>query len=156
MSKSDEALKEKVLNDRREGKVTMWLLPGELGTMPVEEFVKQPADGILYDLNRLEENALSDVGNIRWVNDFAVAVTIRKLVEQRDELQKKLNDGLYVNSSSSEAVELIREMRGAGDLGYHGRQHRPDCAECLLMERVDAFLAQFISARSITTKETGK
>jgi hypothetical protein len=68
----------------------MWLLPGQLGTIDLEEFVKQPADGILYDLNRGEECALSNTDSIRWVNDFAVALTIRKLVEQRDAALAKL------------------------------------------------------------------
>lgn len=77
-------LRETVLKARSEGKVAMWLLPGQLGITPLEDFLKQPADGILYDLNRLEECALSSAPDIRWVNDFAVAVVIRKLVEQRD------------------------------------------------------------------------
>lgn len=83
MSDKDDELRETVLKARKEGKVAMWLLPGQLGITPLEDFLKQPADGILYDLNRLEECALSD-DSIRWVNDFAVAVVIRKLVEQRD------------------------------------------------------------------------
>jgi hypothetical protein len=79
-----EELKEMVLKARNEGKVVMWVLPDQLMTAPVEEFVKQPADGILWDLNRGEECALSSTDSIRWVNDFAVAVTIRELVKQRD------------------------------------------------------------------------
>lgn len=82
---ADKELQETVMKARSEGKVAMWLLPGQLGITPLEDFLKQPADGILYDLNRLEECALSNgPGDIRWVNDFAVALVIRKLVEQRD------------------------------------------------------------------------
>lgn len=88
MSK-DETLKEKVLAARKEGKVMMWVLPEQMMTAPVAEFVRQPADGILWDLNRGEECALSD-DSIRWVNDFAVAVTIRELVKQRDAAEAKL------------------------------------------------------------------
>lgn len=80
----DKEVRETVLKARDEGKVAMWLLPGQMGVMPLEDFLKQPAAGILYDLNRLEECALNDAPNIRWVNDFAVALVIRKLVEQRD------------------------------------------------------------------------
>lgn len=85
----DEEIRETVLAARKEGKVCMWVLPGQMQIAPLDEFVQQPADGILYDLNRLEECALSD-GGIRWVNDFAVALTIRKLVEQRDAAEAKL------------------------------------------------------------------
>ncbi len=77
-------LRETVMKARSEGKVAMWLLPGQLGITPLEDFLKQPAEGILYDLNRLEECALSNAPDVRWVNDFAVALVIRKLVEQRD------------------------------------------------------------------------
>jgi hypothetical protein len=89
MSKKDE-LREMVLAARKEGKAVMWVLPDQVMTAPLEEFVRQPADGILWDLNRGEECALSDTDNIRWVNDFAVALTIRKLVEQRDAAEAKL------------------------------------------------------------------
>lgn len=88
MSGKDDKVRETVLEARKEGKVCMWVLPGEMQIAPLDEFVRQPADGILYDLNRLEECALSD-GGIRWVNDFAVALTIRKLVEQRDQLERE-------------------------------------------------------------------
>jgi hypothetical protein len=86
MSEEQKELRETVLKARSEGKIAMWLLPGELGITPLEDFLKQPADGILYDLNRGEECALSMAPNIRWVNDFAAAMVIRKLVEQRDAL----------------------------------------------------------------------
>ena len=85
----DEELREMVLSARKEGKVVMWVLPDQLMTAPVAEFVRQPADGILWDLNRGEECAISD-GSIRWLNDFAVAVTIRELVKQRDDAEAKL------------------------------------------------------------------
>lgn len=84
-----EELQKIVLKARDEGKVVMWVLPDQLMTAPLDEFVKQPADGILWDLNRGEECALSSTDSIRWVNDFAVALTIRKLVEQRDAALKR-------------------------------------------------------------------
>lgn len=82
----EDDLKEKLLAYRKEGKVAMWVLPDQMMIAPVAEFVKQPAEGILWDLNRGEECALSNTDSIRWVNDFAVAVTIRELCRQRDEL----------------------------------------------------------------------
>ena len=84
-----EELQKVVLKARDEGKVVMWVLPEQLMTAPLDEFVKQPVDGILWQLNRGEECALSSADNIRWVNYFAVALTIRKLVEQRDAALKR-------------------------------------------------------------------
>lgn len=86
----ENELKETVLKARSEGKVVMWLLPGQLGTTPLDDFLKQPAEGILYDLNRLEENALANAPDIRWVNDFAVAVVIRRLADDNAKLRKVL------------------------------------------------------------------
>lgn len=57
----------------------------------LEEFIKQPADGILWDLNRGEEVTLSiaakDETFVRWVNDFAAAKVIRALREKVEELE---------------------------------------------------------------------
>ncbi len=92
-----EELRDMALAARKDGKVVMWVLPDQMMTAPVSEFVRQPADGILWDLNRGEECA--DFDNIRGVNDFAVAVTIRELVKQRDEAEAKLS------SAASESKE---------------------------------------------------
>jgi hypothetical protein len=79
-------LQAKILAERDKGNVVFWGLPGELMTMPIEQIVKQDANGLLYDLNRLEEISLTFLADPKWVNDFAVALVIRKLIEQRDAL----------------------------------------------------------------------
>lgn len=79
-----EELRDYILSEREKGNVVFHGLPGQLMSAPLEEFVKQPADGILYDLNRLEEIALTFIDDPKWVNDFAVALVIRKLVAQRN------------------------------------------------------------------------
>jgi len=57
-----------------------------LSTMPLDDFIKQDADGILYDLNGLESVTYTLAKNDelmekRWVNDIATAQVIRKLCE---------------------------------------------------------------------------
>lgn len=81
-----DKLTDTILAARKNGEIVYWSLPGQLATVRLDDFVKQPADGMLYDLNRLEEISLSFLDNPKWVNDFAVAQVIRKLVEQRDHL----------------------------------------------------------------------
>lgn len=83
-----ERLRDRILEERRNGNIVFWGLPGELMIAKLDGFVEQPASGILYDLNRLEEISLTFLDDQKWVNDFAVALTIRKLVEQRDALRK--------------------------------------------------------------------
>jgi hypothetical protein len=82
-------LQAKILAERDKGNVVFWGLPGELMTMPIEQIVKQDANGLLYDLNRLEEISLTFLADPKWVNDFAVALVIRKLIEQRDALASR-------------------------------------------------------------------
>jgi hypothetical protein len=86
-TEAQKKLRDRILAERKKGNVVFWGLPDELMSAPLEKFVEQPAEGILYDLNRLEEVCLSFLTDRKWVNDFAVALTIRKLVEQRDALR---------------------------------------------------------------------
>lgn len=75
---------EMVHAERKKGNIVFQALPGQFMTVPVEKFVQQPVEGILYDLNRLEEVVLTFIDNSKWVNDYAVAQVIRELVRQRD------------------------------------------------------------------------
>lgn len=78
------SLKDYIYAERDKGRIVVMGLEGPM-SMPLEEFVKQPADGMLYDLNRSEEVVMTFIHERKWVNDYAVALTIRKLVAQRDE-----------------------------------------------------------------------
>ena len=82
-SKSQDGLRDKILAERDKGNLVYAHIEG-YSVVSVEDFVKQPVDGMLYDLNRGEEVSLSFITDQKWVNDFAVALVIRKLVEQRD------------------------------------------------------------------------
>ena len=84
-----EALRDRILAERKNGNVVFWGLPGQLMTAKLDDFIKQPAEGILYDLNRLEEISLTLFGDPKWVNDFAVALTIRKLKDELEALHAK-------------------------------------------------------------------
>ena len=83
-------LKDKILAERAAGNIVFWGAPGELMTAKLDDFIKQPVDGMLYDLNRLEEVTLTFLDDPKWVNDFAVALVIRKLVTDRDEARREL------------------------------------------------------------------
>ena len=89
-----EELKQLILDKRKEGQVVVMGLEGPM-SMPLEDIIRQPVDGLLYDLNRLEELALTFIDDQKWVNDFAVALVIRKLKSNLDELKaenKRLRD----------------------------------------------------------------
>ena len=71
----------------QEGKICFMTCEG-LMTCDLNAFINQPAEGILYDLNRDKATTLTLASeeNLRWVNDYAVAVVITKL---KEELEKK-------------------------------------------------------------------
>lgn len=73
-------IKQLILAEAEKGNVCFWTMEG-IQTAPLEQFVKQPAEGILYDLNRSQEVVLTFLENPKWVNDYAVALTIKKLKE---------------------------------------------------------------------------
>ncbi len=88
---SKKTTKELVLEGRDEGKVVFLQYDGSgfaVISAPVDEFIKQPADGILYDLNRLEEITLTYIDDPKWVNDFAVALTIRALKDKLEAMER--------------------------------------------------------------------
>lgn len=88
-TETQESLRDKILAERDKGNLVYAHIEG-YSVVAVDDFVKQPVDGMLYDLNRGEEVILSFITEKKWINDFAVALTIRKLVEQRDNAERRL------------------------------------------------------------------
>ena len=82
-SDAQESLRDKILSERDKGNLVYAHVEG-YSAVSIEDFVTQPVEGMLYDLNRGEEISLTFITDKKWVNDFAVALVIRKLAEQRD------------------------------------------------------------------------
>lgn len=81
-------IKDKILEEYQKGNVVV-ANPEGLQTMPLQDFIQQPASGILYDLNRSEEVVMTFIDNPKWINDYAVAQTIRALKAKIEELEAK-------------------------------------------------------------------
>ena len=79
-----EDIKKIVMEEYAKGNIVVSTFEG-LKTMPLKEFVKQPAGGMLYDLNRCEVVVLTFINDPKWINDFAVAKVIQELKRQLDE-----------------------------------------------------------------------
>ena len=79
-----------------EGRVVFYQAPGILHSTPVSCLCDQPADGILYDLNRDEASILAFAGddNPHWVNNYATAQVIRHLCQRVEELSEQLGEKL--------------------------------------------------------------
>ena len=74
-----------VLKEYREGKIVYMGWDGAQ-TCDLKSFLTQPADGILYDLNRDHATVLTMIKDQKWVNDYAVAMVITELKKQQAEM----------------------------------------------------------------------
>jgi hypothetical protein len=81
-------MKELILSEYKKGNIVISGIEG-LQFMPLSEFIKQPVDGLLYDLNRDEAVVLTFIDDPKWINDYAVCKTIRALKRRIDELEKR-------------------------------------------------------------------
>lgn len=86
-----EELIELLIRNTQAGRVTLDREDG-LVSMPVDEFIKQHADGILYDLNRDEATCLTFIDKPTWINNYACAVVIKALKKKIEELENKLKN----------------------------------------------------------------
>jgi len=88
MDEDKKKFSELVLAERKKGNV-VFLALDEILSMPVKDIVKQPVEGLLWDLNRDEVTALTFMdreGMNHWVNNFAVALVIKELKKQLDDV----------------------------------------------------------------------
>jgi hypothetical protein len=83
-----ENFKDMVLKEYDKGNIVFMTIEGPM-CMPLNTFIKQPIDGILYDLNRDPEVVLAYIYDEKWVNDFAVSMVIKELKRQLDENERK-------------------------------------------------------------------
>lgn len=87
--KKDE-LKNLVLQKEKEGKVVLMTIDA-LIEVDLENFIKQPTEGLLYDLNRDKVTVLTLMDE-KWVNDYAVGLVIAKLKEYYDNAKQPTDD----------------------------------------------------------------
>lgn len=81
-------MKDKILEEYEKGNLVIASMDGLLIT-DAKCFIEQSAEGILYDLNRLESVVLTFIDDPKWVNDYAVAKTIRALKARIEELEAR-------------------------------------------------------------------
>lgn len=78
-----KTLKEIILEEEKKDKVVFLTIDGPK-SVDIDKFIQQPAEGILYDLNHGRETVLTYVDDPKWVNNYAVMLTITKLKEYYD------------------------------------------------------------------------
>lgn len=80
-------MKDKILEEYKKGNIVVYGFEG-LQVMKLEDIIKQPVDGLLYDLNRNEAVILGFLPDKKWVNDYACAQVIRELYKYIEKLEK--------------------------------------------------------------------
>jgi hypothetical protein len=83
MNVDNDKIKNIVLAEARNGNIVTAGIEG-LTVQSLKEFIEQPTEGILYDLNRLPEVVLTFIDDPKWVNDYAVSLVISELKKQLD------------------------------------------------------------------------
>lgn len=83
-----ESIRDKVLAEWDKGNL-VYADIDDLRSVKFEEFIKQPLDGMLYDINRDTATILTFVDDPKWVNDFALT----KLLEYYYNKCKEYEDG---------------------------------------------------------------
>ena len=81
-----EEIKDRILAEYKKGNIVVMDFEG-IKAMPIKDFIKQPAEGMLYDLNRNEAVVLTFLPDPKWINDFAVAKVIKALKDRIEELE---------------------------------------------------------------------
>lgn len=81
-------MKDKILAEYEKGNVVVSGFEG-WQIVKLDDIVRQPVDGLLYDLNRNEDVVLTFLDDPKWVNDYAVSKVIRNLKDRIDELENR-------------------------------------------------------------------
>ena len=89
--KKEEDLLEYIRKREKDGYVVIMTFEGLQEGKLDDMILKQPVDGLLYDLNRSPEviGSFLDGDNPKWINDWATMVAIKRLKEMLDEKTKK-------------------------------------------------------------------
>ena len=80
-------IKQRVLDEYKNGNIVVYNFEG-LKIIELSEFIKQPVEGMLYDLNRSESVVLALIEDPKWINDYACAKVIMALNDKIKELSK--------------------------------------------------------------------
>ena len=87
-----EELQNLILSKKKEGKIVFHSLEG-LMEAKMESIIRQPANGLLWDLNRDMATLLSHASedNPYWVNDLALANITEYLLNKVNEITEERN-----------------------------------------------------------------
>lgn len=80
MTTHQKQVSDMIIAEGQKGNVVFLGVEG-LRVAAIDDFIAQPTEGILYDLNRSPEVVLTFIDDPKWVNDYAVSMVIKRLKE---------------------------------------------------------------------------
>ena len=104
-----ESIKELVLKEAKNGFLVIAGFEG-LQKAKLSEIVKQPVEGLLYDLNRDPATILTFINDPKWINDYACMQVIQFLHEKVNQLQFELD------FSKDEKRTMLSDMHKMHDM----------------------------------------
>jgi hypothetical protein len=130
-----EPIKNVILREYKEGNI-VFLTPEGIARVNFEEFIKQPVDGMLYDLNRNEATILTFIDDRKWINDYAMCKVVRKLKEKFD--------GASSNSVSleffNECFALLKKLHFNTAYRLSENDERTERPSSQLWDEVNAYI----------------
>ena len=83
-----ESIRDKVLAEWDKGNLVYADIEG-LKSIKLDDFIKQPLDGMLYDINRDTATILTFIDEPKWVNDFALTKMLEYYYNKCKEYENK-------------------------------------------------------------------
>ena len=85
-----ESIRDKVLSEWDKGNLVYADFDG-LKSIKFEDFIKQPLEGMLYDINRCLPVIMTYINEPKWVNDFALTKLLEYYYNKCKEQEKILS-----------------------------------------------------------------
>lgn len=85
----EKSIKEYILEESNKGNIVFNTMEG-ICTANIKDFIHQPIEGILYDLNRDFGTILTLIDDPKWINDYALSKVVVELKRRLDEKNKEL------------------------------------------------------------------
>lgn len=84
-------IKKLVLEEEKKGNI-VYNTPFGLYIAELDTFLSQSTESILYDLNRDFGTILGQIGDVKWVNDYALSKVVIELKKRLAEAEEKLKE----------------------------------------------------------------
>ena len=85
-----EKIKNMILDAWKDGYVVFASIAG-LHKQKLEDFISQPIEGMLYDINRDTATILTFLDDPKWINDFALTKLLEYYYNKCKEQEKRLS-----------------------------------------------------------------